>query len=196
MGADDEDEKRGFKVPTEKKQEERAAKAAELASWRSKFTNAAMIKFDDTRKAIYLNVLRKTGLKVRAAQAAGVVLTTVQNHIDNDPAFKAAREEALAEYADVIQQHAFKVSVKGVKKPIVGGKDKDEIVAYEEVYATNILAMEMKRTNAEYKERSEIDLNNKSGGVLVVPAGLDLDDYIKQEQARNQNKPMPGSDTE
>lgn len=195
MGADDET-KRGFKVPSEKKQAERAAKDAELASWRVKFTDAAKIKFDDTKKAIYLNVLRKTGLKVRAAQAAGVVLTTVQNHIDNDPAFAAAREEALAEYADLIQQHAFKVSVKGVKEPIVGGKDKDQIVAYKEVYATNILAMEMKRTNPDYKERSEIDLNQKGGGVLVVPAGIDLDEYIKQEQARTAEKPMPGKGDE
>lgn len=196
MGAPDDEQKRGFKVPSEKQQAKRAREREQALTWRERFENAPAAKFDDQAKAIYLNVLRKTGLKVRSAKAAGVTLTTVQRHIDNDPGFAAAREEALAEYADLIQQHAFKLSVQGVKEPIVGGKDKDQIVAHKEVYATNILAMEMRRTNPEYKERQEIDLNQKGGGVLVVPAGVDLDTYIKQEQERGANKPMPGKDDE
>jgi hypothetical protein len=194
MGADDEQPKRGFKVPTEKKVAERAAKDAELMSWREKYSDASKIKFDDKRKAIYLNVLRKTGLRHRSAQAAGVTMQTVNNHLASDEHFKIARDEALAEYADIIQQHAFKISVKGVKKPLLGGKDKDEIVAYEEVYATNILAMEMKRTNPDYKDRQEIDLNHTGGSVLVAPADMTPAEWIKQQTEKNKGKKEPGAD--
>lgn len=191
MGADDET-KRGFKKASPIKAAKREAAAKASASWRDKL-RASALKFDDVQKGIYLNVLRKTGERGTAAKAAGVSRETVNRHRNEDVEFANAWDEAWEDYCDVIHRHAFKVAVDGVDEPLLGGKFKDEVVAYKRTFATNILAMEMRRTNAEYKERQEIDVNQK-GGVLIVPAGVDMDEYIKQEMAAAAGKQQPGAE--
>ncbi len=175
--------------------EKRARKRVDMSGWRKQL-QASKITFDDNRKGIYLNHLRQYGRKMQACRAAGVALNTVADHIANDPDFALAREQALADYADIVQQLAWKL-MEGVKKPIVGGKDKNEIITHEIVHATNLLAMEMKKTNPEYKDRQEIDVNNKGGGVLVVPAGVTPEEFMKEIEAKNATKTvMPGSEDE
>jgi hypothetical protein len=47
--------------------------------------------------------------------------------------------------------------------------------------------MMMRRTNPEYRDKSELDLNHNVGGVLVVPArGSDPNNGIDQKQALQQ----------
>lgn len=184
----------GFKGQKLTALEKRGRQRANMDNWRTKL-QASKVKFDDVRKGIYLNHLRQFGRKQQACDCAGVCFQTVQDHIDNDPEFAAAREAALNNYRDIVQELAYKL-MNGIKKPIVGGKDKDEIITHELVHATNLLAMEMRKTNAEYKERSEVDLNNKGGGVLVVPAGISPEDFVKQEMARNATKVQPGLEDE
>lgn len=167
-------------------------RTAGMVGWREKL-QASKVKFDDTKKAIYLNHLRQFGRKMQACRAAGVGLDCVAKHIEVDPDFAMARAEALAEYADKVQQLAWKL-MEGVKKPIVGGKDKDQIITYELVHATNLLAMEMRKTNAEYKDRSEVDIKG-GGGVLVVPATLTPQQWEAQAAARNAAHSVePGAD--
>ena len=166
---------------------------ADFANWRKEI-QASKLKFDDTAKGVFLNVLGKTGRRQQAADAAGVCLHTVNAHREDDPEFERAYQRALGKWADTIHTLAIKLA-NGVKKPIIGGKDKDQIVAHELVHATNLLAMEMKRTNPEYKERSEIDLNaNSKHEVLVAPAGMTPEEWIASEQARNVGKTEPGAD--
>lgn len=191
MGEDADDKPKGYKNYKETALEKRGKARNPMDGWRQKL-QASKIKFDDLKKAIYLNHLRKYGRKMQACRAAGVSLDTVNDHLNNDPEFLKAREEALAEYADVVQQLAWKL-MNGVAKPIVGGKFKDEVVATEMVHATNLLAMEMRKTDPAYKERSEVDVNNKGGGVLVVPAGISPEEFVRQEEARNANKTEPGA---
>lgn len=183
---------KGYKGARLTKLEASGRKRADMKTWRTKL-QASKIKFDDTQKGIYLNHLRQFGRKQQACAAAGVGLDTVARHIENDPEFANAREEALAAYADVVQQLAWKL-MSGVKKPIVGGQFKDEIITHELVHATNLLAMEMRKTDPAYKDRSEVDMNHKGGGVLVAPPGISAEDFVKQEEARNAGKKEPGAD--
>lgn len=166
-------------------------KRADMATWRTKL-QASKIKFDDEQKGVYLNVLAKTGRRSEAALAARVSLQTVLTHRDNDPDFEDAFQSALGQYQDVIHTLAFRL-MNGVKKPIIGGQHRDRIVAHEVVYATNLLAMELRRTNAEYKERSEVAVNNR-GGVLMVPADMSIEDFIAKERERTMHKKEPGVD--
>jgi hypothetical protein len=194
MGEDTPDtpsDEKGYKGYKLTAAEKRAQTRNDLQGWRKKL-QLSKVKFDDVQKGIYLNVLRKTGRKGTAAQAAGVCVQTVADHCENDPDFAAARDDALQEFADFIHAHAIKLSVNGVKKPIVGGKDKDEIIAHETIYATNILAMEMRRTNPEYKERQEIDVN-QTGSVLIAPAEMSPAEWIKQQAEKNKAKKEPGA---
>lgn len=156
-----------------------AAKAdAGASSWREKL-QSSKIKFDDRQKLVYCEFLAETGRKTHAAMAAAVCEQTVANHLKNDPEFADMVQRALGQYRDTILGHAYKLSVEGVDEPIVGGKDKDEVVAYKKVYATNILAMEMRKVDPSYKDRAEVDVNMK-GGVLVTPAQMSPDEWASK----------------
>jgi hypothetical protein len=171
------------------KKELAARTKTDFTGWRKRI-QASKLKFDDTQKSIYLNVLAKTGRKNQAAQAAGVCTTQVLRHRDNDPDFELAFQEAMGKYHDKVHTLAYKL-MDGIKEPIVGGKDKDQIVAYKLVHATNLLAMEMRRVNPEYKERAEVE-HTGGGGVLLAPAGISPQDFAKAEEERNKNKTEPG----
>ena len=80
-----------------------------------------------------------------------------------------------------------------MKKPLLGGKDKDQVVAHEVVYATNILAMEMRRVEPSYKEKSEVELINKAS-VLIAPADMTPEDWIKAQQEQQGTKKEPGTE--
>lgn len=172
--------------------EQKARAKTDLSGWRKQI-QAAKLKFDDVQKGIYLNVLAKTGRKQQAADAAGVCVSLVLRHRDNDPEFNNAVDAALQKYHDKVHTLAYKL-MDGVKEPIVGGKDKDQIVAHKMVHATNLLAMEMRRVNPEYKERAEVEHTGNNGVLIVPETAKSVEDFLKQEAERNKDKPMPGAD--
>lgn len=191
----DEADEKGYKGYRLTRLERGARKRADFANWRKEI-QASKMKLDDKAKGVFLNVLGKTGRRQQAADAAGVTLGTVNRHREDDPEFEEAYQRALGKWADTVHILALKL-MNGVKKPIIGGKDKDQIIAHEVVHATNLLAMEMKRTNPEYKERAELDINsNGKHEVLVTPAGMTPEEWIAAEQAANAGKKEPGTEEE
>lgn len=173
--------------------EARGLAKSDTTGWREKM-QMSKVKFDDAAKLRYLEHLAKTGRKGHAAAAAGVCPNCVNEHRKKDPTFNEAVEIAMQMYADDVHALAVKL-MNGVDEPIIGGKDKDEIVGYKRVYATNLVSMELKRTNPEYKERSEVDLKGTGAGALVVPAGLTPAEWLLQAQAHNaRHEKEPGAD--
>lgn len=138
-----------------------------VANWRKKVRRT---KFDDKAKERFLKNYAEHFQRGKAAEAAGVCLETVKQHEKNDPEFANAIEACRQAYADRVEAQMVKVAIEGIEEPIIGGKDRDEIVGHKKIIATNILAMMAKRANPEYKEKSELDLNHNGGGVLVVPS--------------------------
>jgi hypothetical protein len=187
-----ETEAKGYKGYNLTPKEANGRVKADMSGWRKQL-QASKIGFDDTRKGIYLRHLSEFGRKMQAARCAGVSANCVLDHYNNDSEFAAAVEEALKDYADRVQALAWKL-MEGVKKPIVGGKFKDEIITHEIVHATNLLAMEMKKTNPEYKDRSEVDLNQKGGGLIVVPAGVTPEDFVREMAEVAKTAVQPGLD--
>jgi hypothetical protein len=185
---------KGFKGARLTKLEAMGRKRADQGNWRKKL-QASKLKFDDVQKQVYLKHLAQFGRKQHACKAAGVCFETVAKHIENDAEFASAREAAMQDYADAVQQLAYRL-MNGTKKPIIGvDKGTSFIIGHELVHATNLLAMEMKKTNPAYKERSEVDLNGGTvGGVLLVPAGMNAEDFIKVEQERTGHMEEPGAD--
>jgi hypothetical protein len=140
------------------------------ATWRRKMQESRL-KFDDDAKQRFLDDFAEHGLMWHAANAAGVHVTTVGGHLDNDPEFMQAFQEAKAQYADNIVAHHRRLCLKGVEEPIVGGPDKDEVIAHKVTYPTNLIAMELKRMEPEYKDKTEVDMT-VNGGVLVAPSQM------------------------
>jgi hypothetical protein len=196
MGDDatnDPERKPGYKNYKLTAAEAAGQKRADQSNWRTKL-QASKLKFDDEAKQVYLTELAKHSRKMAAARKAGVAMMTVQRARENDPDFLEAELQAMATYRDRVHETIELVALDGVDEPIVGGQWKDEIVAHKKVYATNVLLAEMRRLDPDYKEKQEIDLNTKAS-VLVAPADMSPEDWIKQQQAANEAKTKePGAD--
>lgn len=184
---------KGKKAPVEKKKKRfilrnsrrahtEKAKAT-LTEWRSKFKGTGNSTFDDIQKASFLKLFALTGRFNHCAAAVDVTGNTVRRHLKEDKEFKEAYEDARGLYRDKVHEQAQKLAITGVDKPIIGGRFRDEIVAYETVYSSSILAMEMKRTNPEFKDSHKVDLGLQ-GGVMLIPSGMTL----SQWEAKNSPK--------
>lgn len=154
---------------------------ASMKDWR-RIAQTAKMKLTDELKVKYCEHLARYGQKAAAAESVNVSTTCIQNNRELDPVFDAMCNEAFAHYADRVHTLAWKL-MDGVKKPIVGGKDKDEIVAYEMVHAVPIVQMELKRVNPEYKDRSEIDMKGNASAVLIAPPNQTPEEWLKATQA-------------
>jgi hypothetical protein len=167
----------------------RHAARADQTNWRKKL-QAARLKFDDAAKERYLTVLAATGFKTRAALAAGVSCQTVGTHAENDPDFAEAMQGALEQYHARFMEHWDELVYEGTEEPIIGGKDRDEVIAHKRVYPINLIAMEARRVEPGFKERSEVDIKG-GGGVLVVPANAAPDEWAKIVEGENANTVQP-----
>lgn len=70
---------------------------------------------------------------------------------------------------------------KGVKRPIIGriDKDLDGVVAHEVKYSESLLAMELRRTNPEYREKEPGLPVHEIPRVLVVPETLPIERWME-----------------
>lgn len=137
------------------------------SNWRVKATGKHRIKFDDRAKARYLKELAATGRKWSAEQAAGVARSTVDKHLENDPDFADAFEDAIAAYStprllrietDLIEGHEeFTYDAEG------------NLIKEKRNYETRLREMFLKRHDSAYNEKTHIELSGDVG-VVVVPA--------------------------
>lgn len=162
----------------------------DMSNWRQKMKEER-VKFDDDRKEVFLNHFRQRNRLGEAAKAAGVTGATVRKHLENDPDFFEAFEEARLDYKDQFMDHVQNLMLEGIREPIFGGQFKDEEVGQKVTYPTNLIAMEMRRVEPEYKERVEIDAKVQ-GGVLAVPADAGMS---VAEWAAKYGKPAPTDET-
>lgn len=132
------------------------------------------VEFTMERRMRYLYELRKTGLHYKSAQVAGVSATRVLKLRKEDPDFDAAVRMAKNLFVDeVLVKAAVTRAVDGVERPIIGGKDRDQVVATEQVYSDSLLALLLKSQRGdEFREPKAGDAGkyNQEGGVIIVPA--------------------------
>ena len=166
---------------------------ADQTNWRTKLQQSRL-KFDDDQKGIYLDALAEHGMKGRAAKTAGVARTTVLNHIENDEEFADLVDDAVQDYRDSFVDHAVHdLAREGV---LVQSWDKDgNLIREKREYPVPIIQMELKRIEPAYRDKQTIDLNH-GGGVIVAPAGISPEDWIKREEEENKTRQKPGTDKE
>ena len=147
------------------------------------------IKFDDEQKRIYLEALAEHGLKGRAAEAAGVSMECVRRHTENDPQFAEALGLAMEEYRDKIVDHHRRLVLDGIE---VRKYNKDgDLIEERRDYPIRLIELELKRVDPAYRDKQTIDLNATAGGVLVAPAGVSPEEWIKREQEKNNSRKPP-----
>lgn len=142
------------------------------------------VKVTEEIKLRYLYELRKSGLMSLSAELVGVSDQAILSARKKDPEFEEAVQQAKCRHTDeVLIKAAIERAVNGVQKPIMGGKFKDEIVAYERIYSDSLLSQLLKARSAEFrepgKESGAYDTSN--GGVLIIPAApATIDDWQEQ----------------
>lgn len=138
--------------------------------------DTARAKFGPTARALFLACYAETGLMTYSANEAGVASRSVNEALKNDKDFSAAFEEAKGAWRDKVLQHARGLMLNGVDEPIVGGPDKDTIVAYKRRYPESLIAMEMRHVDPGYRDKSEVDINVRQA-VLVLPAPVTQEEW-------------------
>jgi hypothetical protein len=166
----------------------KANPVADQTNWRRKL-QAGSIKFDDAAKEIFLAEYAEHNRKKHAATAAGVSVITVTLHCKNDPNFAHAYDEAQAAYRDKFVEHAIgDLAFKG--NPIM--RATKEGVVYEEKreFPVPLIAMELKRIDAGYRDKQEVNLTG-GGGVLVVPAAMTPAEWVADQARKNEERQNP-----
>lgn len=127
-------------------------------------------KFTAEAQERYLDVLRRTGRKMDAARAAGIQYETARHYINKNIFQMADRvEEAMESYRDLVEAEIHRRAIEGVPTPIIGGKDRDEIITYVQTYSDRLLEFHARRHISAYRQSQQIDLTVR-GGVIAVPA--------------------------
>ena len=157
------------------------------SGWR-KSISRGRIKFDDDAKQRYLDHYSEYGRKGQAAKCAGVHSHTVIEHMEMDPDFQMAVEEARGAYRDKVMEHAQTLIFEGVE--VKRYTARGELIETRKEYPIRLIELELKRVEPGYREKQTLDLNTK-GGVMVAPAEISPEDWIKQQEELNQSKGAP-----
>lgn len=160
------------------------------SNWRKRLQRAHRVKFDDVAKERYLEVLRTTGRKWMAEDAAGIVHSTADRHYQDDPEFQQAVDSALAEYST---RGIVKIEREAIEGHEEFTYDKDgNLIKERRVFETRLREMFLKKHDPGYQEKQQLEVSAKPGCV-VVPATLAPGDWERavaehdREQAKNQD---------
>jgi hypothetical protein len=171
----------------------RGPREVDQTNWRTKLmTNR--IKFDDAAKRTFLEHFAKTNRLMEACAVAGVTRHCVHDHQRNDPDFAEAYEDAKQRYRDSLHQHAEDLIFNGVEKPVIGGRNKDIIIATTVEYPIPLLQMELKRVDPDYKDRQVVENTGGGSGVVLIPAHMDAEDWIKEQMEKNAQRKDPSEE--
>lgn len=172
-------------------------------NWRQQL-QVNRIKFDDDMKNTYLHNLAECGRKGMTAAMTGVCRLTVNKHIENDPDFAESVDIVIELYNDSIGGEVKRRGcdgwleprfIQGVRalEPILN-EDGSEMLNAEgkalfrlasvRRFSDRLLELEAKRVDPNYRDKQTIDLNTQGGGVLVAPAGMSAEEFIKHSEAK------------
>jgi hypothetical protein len=164
---------------------------ADQSAWRRRM-RANRLKFDDAAKATCLERLAEHGLRGRAATEAGVTLKTVHHHLEADPEFAEAYDQALVAYRDKFVDHATTLAYEGVPRVRYGKGG--EVVEETRDYPVRLIELELKRVEPAYRDRPAVDHTHR-GGVMVAPADMEPEEFIeKMRRKAEEARPPPGID--
>ena len=150
----------------------------------------------EAQRQQFLEELRGGKTLKEAAVAAGHPTDSFWNYIKKDPEFKAAKDAAMAEGADVIEAEVRRKVLEGSRKPIIGKvapgidghlKDDEGNPMYEMVHHDRLAEFLLKARKPEYKDNPRIDINNKTLNVSIEDRSAALAEVYKVMQQAGVN---------
>ena len=155
------------------------------------------ITFTPELKAKYLEHYRANGcLRASAAEQVGVRLRCIEHHRTIDPEFRESMDEIKAQYVE--QNYVTKAreyALEGVEEPIIGGKERNEIVAYKRNVSPDMLKFLIRRDDPSFREgadRRDEDggqpVNKEAGLTGIVLPGKSVDNDTWRERYQNAAK--------
>lgn len=128
----------------------------------------------------FFEALESTGRYSAAARAVGWSQLELSRYRKQNPDFQVLCDLALEGYADVFIQEAQRRAVKGTKKPIVGGRERDKIVAHEMQYSDRLMELFLKRGDPTFNEKSKLEIE----GRVSVREEMNLRDLSPRARAK------------
>ncbi len=145
---------------------------------------ANRIKFTDSARTQFLEVLARTCNVTHAARTAGISRSRVYDIRKEDAEFAAAWDNAIEEGADALELEARRRALEGVKEPVFY---KGEVCGHVLRYSDTLLMFLLKAHRPEkYRERYQATIDDTRE--LTV---ADANDYTDEQLlAMMQGKPV------
>ena len=133
-------------------------------------------KFNQRARSIYLRELSSHGRRTTAMISAGISHPTLR-HAEKDQDFLEASAHAISMYKDRLIAHHQDLVFNGIPKTRYDSRG--NIVEESVDYPIRLIELELKKHDDGYRDKREVNMN-VSGGVLVAPAGLTIDEWEKK----------------
>lgn len=117
----------------------------------------------------YLEALEEFGLQQEACRKSGIAIQAIRDFRKESSEFQSLVDDAMDRFREKIEAEAYRRGVIGWDEPIIGGRNKDRVVATKRMFDSRLLEIMLKRHRPEFRERVEADVK-VTGGVLLVPA--------------------------
>jgi hypothetical protein len=146
----------------------------ENGEWRLTLTSGT--KFNNKARSVYLRELSAHGRRTSAMISAGISHSTLR-YAEKDPEFLEASAHAISMYKDRLIAHHQDLVFNGIPKTRYDSRG--NIVEESVDYPIRLIELELKKHDDGYRDKREVNMNI-SGGVLVAPAGLTIDEWEKK----------------
>jgi hypothetical protein len=134
---------------------------------------------------VFCHVLELTGSLQRAQDACGVrSRTSVVAALEADPEFGERVWQAQERHKSLIYEAAHRRAVYGWDTPIIGGKNKDEIVGYERRFSDQIMIKMLGRWFPEFNVSPAKPIQSATGSDAPQgPPPVDVSSLSKSQRA-------------
>lgn len=109
---------------------------------------------------LYLQALRETGILIAAAEVVGCSHREIKAYREREEEFDILVREALEANASLTVDTIRKRAMEGWAVPIVGGKERDQIVTHEIRYSDRLQEMFLKRSDPTFRDKSTVEVQN------------------------------------
>ena len=150
----------------------------------NRLTPKPPVSFTPALKELFLTNYEASGLLYFSAKLTGVSSSVIYDHMKTDPEFKERVGEAKERHTDTLIAEAQRRAVEGDPEPIIGGKDRDQVVTMVTRRSDRLMELMLKSRRGEFSAGADKANNGAApgqlGGVLLIPfAQLTVDDWEK-----------------
>lgn len=124
----------------------------------------ATIQQQRAKRWLYLTGLANRGMKTVAAMNAGITNYTLMMWRRKCPIFTECEKIASSLFQERLQLEMYRRGVEGVTEPVIGGKNRDEIVCTVRKYSDKCLEMLGRIHMKEMQNGHQINIQNNNNG--------------------------------